>query len=171
MYFDKFWQVDDVEDPYYHQDVKIFKGRGLTNADYGQFVQSSTNVLLHNITVQAFLSKVQDITPTDLQDILGKGQVSLDWDRLVIVCDPIGTLELDPEKIHSDQVLQVQDVRMRNKIIAAQLKDFSCFSMFSLTPTPKDELPEGVGYQACLKIKPNIDFEQAIVYRFPFLYW
>lgn len=49
MCFDKFWQVNDVEDPYYQQDVKIFKGRGLTNADYGQFVRSSTIALLHNI--------------------------------------------------------------------------------------------------------------------------
>lgn len=168
MCFTTFWKVDGIEHPYYDDYVTVHHGKGWQPEDYSRATQSSLNLLLNNLVVEAALKKVEDIVPKRVVDL---SSVATEWDRMVVICDVMGSRYIDYTKIHKDQVFAINDVRLQNKIIVLQLKDFSCLAMYSMHPVDKKDLSGGIGSKTRVKILPTLDFDQAEVYEFTYLYW
>ena len=161
MCFDLIYRNDLLENPDVVTDVVVYRGAEATKEEAVKAAATCAKMLLNNAVVDAVLKEAHRYPSIDLV----KGEkVRCDWDRTVVICDPLGQLFLDQQSIHPDTVLVVNHVELADKVVLLQLKDFCFLAEYSAVFSHPEE-PSPVLAKCDIKIRFNVDSEQAITFK------
>ncbi len=162
MCFDLIYRNDLLENADVVTDVIVYRGKEeVSKAEAAEAAATCTKMLISNSVVDAVLKEAHRYPSIDLV----KGEkVRCEWDRTVVICDPIGLMFLDKESIHPDVVFVADHVKLADKVVLLELKDFSFLAEYS-TVFSHPEPPSPVLAKTDIKIRHNVDSVQGITFK------
>jgi hypothetical protein len=150
----KIYKVEQVENPDVVQTFSVFDKYDEEEARH--YIETAAGISINiQIVTQALAEALKSSTE---QHLGADGIIPPVGDRTIVLCSVLESHRLYPRIAHPDIVYVSHDVRLQDKTIVMQLKDFSFLAIYSLTfSTPR---------KAELQIKFGLESDNIIVYSY-----
>lgn len=165
MCFEITTKVDFVEHPDVTETFKWFKipDESLNNEANAK-IEVAARIYLENKVVEAVLYEAKKYpyveTLSDMESIKPLA------DRSVVICSMSEQRRLEVQSsVYPGQVMATPHLKLQDKVIVLQLRDFSYLAQYSLCRLDVERCGEDVKQVAEIRIKINVDSESGVVYH------